>query len=170
MLALGVSVACSNTPAPGAQAPPAPGSGANQPIASHASGVASGGDPAAAMASAPAAAAVVQVTEPVAPAPGGITIAALWAKSKTLAGKTVTVRGKVVKFNGEILGLDWTHIQDGSGVAKDGTHDITITSKPPSAARVGDVVTVTGTVVLGKDFGAGYAYAVMIQNATIIVK
>jgi hypothetical protein len=116
-----------------------------------------------------AAPAPVQVTEPIPPAPGGISVANLWANRKALAGKTVTLRGKVVKFNGGILGLNWTHIQDGSGVAKDGTNDITLTSAT-AEARVGDVITVTGTVVLDKDFGAGYAYAVMLQNATITVK
>jgi hypothetical protein len=110
----------------------------------------------------------VSVTEPIPPPPGGMTVASLWANRKALAGKTVTVRGKAVKFNGGILGLNWTHIQDGSGVATDGTNDITITSA--AEARVGDVITVTGTVVLDKDFGAGYAYKVILQNATISVK
>jgi hypothetical protein len=115
-----------------------------------------------------AAQADVSVTEPIAPPSGGMTVASLWANRKALAGKTVTVRGKVVKFNGGILGLNWTHLQDGSGVAKDGTNDITITSA--AEARLGDVITVSGTVVLDKDFGAGYAYKVMLQNATISVK
>ncbi len=115
-----------------------------------------------------AAAAAPALIEPVAAAPGGMTVANIWANRKTLTGKTVTVRGKVVKFNGGIMGLNWAHVQDGSGSVKDGTHDITITSNIDS--RVGDVVTVTGTVVTDKDFGAGYAYAVMLQGAKIIVK
>jgi hypothetical protein len=110
----------------------------------------------------------MQVTEPVQPAAGGLTVAKIFANRKTLAGKTVTVRGKVVKFNGGILGMNWLHIQDGSGVAKDGTNDLTVTSA--GGANVGDIATVTGTVVLDKDFGAGYAYTVLIQGATIAVK
>ena len=109
------------------------------------------------------------VTEPIAPAPGGVTVASIVTGRKALAGKTVTVRGKVVKFNSAILGLNWLHIQDGSGSAKDGSNDITVTSAA-GGASVGDVITVTGTVVVDKDFGAGYAYAVLIQNATITVK
>ena len=109
-----------------------------------------------------------KLIEPVAPAPGGMTVANIWANRKTLAGKMVTVRGKVVKYNGGIMGLNWAHLQDGSGAPKDGTHDITVTSS--TEARVGDVVTVTGTVVIDKDFGAGYAYAVMLQSAKITVK
>ena len=113
----------------------------------------------------PAAAAAAQVTEPIQPAPGGTTVAKVWADRKALAGKTVTVRGKVVKFNGGIMGRNWIHIQDGSGAAADGTNDLLVTSD--AAAKVGDVVTVTGTVAVDKDFTAGYAYAVMLENAKI---
>jgi len=108
------------------------------------------------------------VTTPIAPAPGGVSIASVVSNRKAMGGKTVTLRGKVVKYNGAILGLNWLHIQDGSGTEKDGTHDITVTST--STAAVGDIVTITGTVVLDKDFGAGYSYAVLVQNASIILK
>ena len=117
---------------------------------------------------APKAAAPAQVTEPIAPAPGGVTVASIVTNRKALSGKTVTVRGKVVKYNGAILGLNWIHIQDGSGVAKDGTNDITVTST--GTANVGDIVTITGTVVLDKDFGSGYSYAVLLQNASVVMK
>lgn len=114
------------------------------------------------------AAGATQVTEPIATASGGKTIADVWANRKTLAGKSVTVRGKIVKFNGGILGTNWLHIQDGSGSAKDGTNDLTVTSD--GGGNVGDVVTVTGTIAIDKDFGAGYAYAVILEKATVVVK
>jgi hypothetical protein len=116
----------------------------------------------------PMGATAAQVTETVQPAPGGLTVAKIFADRKTLGGKAVTVRGKVVKYNGGIMNLNWIHIQDGSGLAKDGTNDLTVTST--SVAKVGDVVTVTGTVVLDKDFSSGYKYATLIQNATVTVK
>jgi hypothetical protein len=112
-----------------------------------------------------AGAAAVQVTEPIQPAPGGATVASVWAGRKSLAGKTVTVRGKVVKFNGNIMGRNWIHLQDGTGAAADGTHDLLVTSD--ADAIVGDVITVTGTVAVDKDFTAGYAYAVLIESAKI---
>ncbi len=112
--------------------------------------------------------AAAQVTEPIQPAPGGTTVASVWANRKTLAGKTVSVRGKVVKFNGGILGRNWIHIQDGTGAAADGTNDLLVTSD--AAANVGDVITVTGTLAIDKDFTAGYAYAVLIESAKIEVK
>ena len=104
----------------------------------------------------------------IAPAAGGMTIADVWATRKTLGGKTVTVRGKVVKFNGGILGVNWIHLQDGTGTAKDGTHDITVTSQ--DTTKVGDVVTVTGKISLDKNLGSGYMYPVIIEGATIVLK
>ncbi len=105
------------------------------------------------------------VVDVIPPSAGSVTVASIVTNRKSLAGKTVTVRGKVMKYNGNILGFNWLHIQDGSGVEKDGTNDITVTSA--GVAKVGDIVTITGTVVLDKDFGAGYSYAVMLQNATV---
>lgn len=143
------------------------------PLIYFASSIAHEGEAVAAAAAVPGhapagAGAAPQVTEPIAPAPGGVTVANIVTNRKALSGKTVTVRGKVVKYNGAILGVNWIHIQDGSGVAKDGTNDITVTSA--GTATVGDIVTITGTVVLDKDFGSGYSYAVLVQNATIVVK
>jgi hypothetical protein len=123
--------------------------------------------PAGGPAGAPQADAAQPVTN-VAPAPGGVTVADVWARRKTLGGKTVTIRGKVVKFNGGILGVNWIHLQDGTGTAADGTHDITVTSQ--EAAKVGDVVTVTGKIALDKDLGSGYSYPVILEGATIVLK
>ena len=102
---------------------------------------------------------------PVAPPPGGVAIADLWAKRTALAGKPVVVRGQVVKANNAIMGRNWFHLQDGSGKADDGTNDVTITTE--DVVTVGDIVTVTGTLTVDKDFGAGYAYDAIIENATI---
>ena len=98
-------------------------------------------------------------------AKAAMTIAAVWKGRAALAGKTVTLRGKVVKFNPGILGVNWIHIQDGSGTAADATNDITITSD--AGTQVGNDITVTGTVVLNRDLGSGYKYPVLIEKATI---
>ncbi|MGE5357702.1 MAG: hypothetical protein ACM3NQ_01705 [Bacteroidales bacterium] len=108
------------------------------------------------------------VVERMPPPEGGISIGEVWAKQAALAGKTVTVRGKVVKFNGGILDRNWMHIQDGTGSAKEGTHDLTVTSQ--GVAKVGDVVTATGKLGVNRDFGAGYAYKVILEGATITAK
>lgn len=106
-----------------------------------------------------------QVVEPIAPAPGGINIADLWAKRKSLSGKVVVVRGKVVKVNNAIMGSNWFHLQDGSGTAKDGTNDLTVTTS--ATVHVGDIVTISGTLATDKDFGSGYAYEAIVENATV---
>jgi hypothetical protein len=70
-----------------------------------------------------------------------------------------------VKFNAQILGRNWLHIQDGSGDEGKGNHDITVTTD--GTAAVGDVVTARGLVILNKDYGAGYKYPIMIEQASI---
>jgi hypothetical protein len=113
----------------------------------------------------PVGAGAVQVSEVIPPAPGGRSVADLWAERAALAGKTVVVRGKVVKFLSGIMGRNWLHLQDGTGDARSGTHDITVTTT--AAAKVGDVLTVTGTLAVDKDFGAGYRYGAVVEGATI---
>ena len=93
------------------------------------------------------------------------TVAEVAASGSKLKDKTVVVRGKVVKYNPEIMGKNWIHLRDGSGSAADETNDILVTTN--AKAKVGDVVTVKGVVHTDKDFGAGYAYKVLIEEATL---
>jgi len=96
------------------------------------------------------------------------TIAALYAAKATLGGKTVVAQGKVVKVNNGIMNRNWIHIKDGSGDAKAKTNELLVTSL--QTAEVGDQITVTGTLGIDKDFGAGYAYSMLIEDAKIDVK
>lgn len=114
----------------------------------------------------PAQATAVAPIEPILPEPGGLTIASLWAQRKAMSGKVVVVRGKVVKVNNGILGSNWIHLRDGSGAAKDGTNDLVVTTS--AMTMVGDIVTIRGTLATDKDFGSGYAYDAMVENATVI--
>lgn len=93
------------------------------------------------------------------------TLAEILTKSGELKDKPVSVRGKVVKYNEEIMGKNWLHLRDGSGAEADKTNDLLVTTK--SAARAGDVVIASGVVRLDKDFGAGYSYKVMLEDATL---
>ena len=97
------------------------------------------------------------------PVSGGKTIAQIYADKSELSGKTVKVRGKVTKFNPNIMGRNWIHIQDGTGTSD--SYDLMITSK--DIVRVGDVVVAEGTVAINRDFGAGYSYPVMIEDANV---
>ena len=97
---------------------------------------------------------------------GGVTVAEILAEKAGLAGKEVIVRGRVVKYTGGILKRNWLHIKDGTGAA--GADDLTVTTT--GQAAVGDTVVVKGTVAADKDFGAGYRYAVLIEDATVTVE
>jgi hypothetical protein len=97
---------------------------------------------------------------------GGLTVTEVFTQKTTVANKQVTVRGKVVKFNKQIMGKNWLHVQDGTGDVD--SHDLTITTA--DEAQVGDTVLVSGTVVLDKDFGAGYKYPLMLEEAKVTVE
>ncbi len=93
------------------------------------------------------------------------TVAEINAKSASLKDKPVQVRGKVTKYNAGILGKNWVHLRDGSGAAADGSNDLLVTTS--AQAKVGDVVTASGPVRLNKDFGAGYVYKVLVEDAAL---
>jgi hypothetical protein len=99
-------------------------------------------------------------------AEGGYSVAEIFASKADLKDKMVILRGKVVKFNPEIMGKNWLHVQDGSG--ETGTNDITVTSA--ARAKVGDTVLVKGKLSLDRDFGFGYKYALIIEDAEVTVE
>lgn len=96
--------------------------------------------------------------------PDAVTVAETFKNSAKLDKKRVVVRGKVVKVSSGIMKLNWIHIQDGTGSQKKGTNDLVCTSK--NVAVVGDIATVTGTLAKNRDFGSGYRYKAIVENAT----
>ena len=93
------------------------------------------------------------------------TVGEIFAKKGDLDNQKVTVRGKVVKISKMIMGKNWVHLQDGTGDATNGTHDLVVTTM--AEPEKDSVVTVEGTVHADKDFGAGYRYDVIIEDAEI---
>jgi hypothetical protein len=93
------------------------------------------------------------------------TVAEIMTKGAELKDKPVLVRGKVVKYNPGIMGKNWIHLRDGSGSAADQTNDVLVTTA--NQAKIGDVVTATGVVRTDRDFGSGYSYKVLIEEATL---
>ncbi|MDO8931178.1 MAG: hypothetical protein Q7U97_02180 [Rhodocyclaceae bacterium] len=94
------------------------------------------------------------------------TVAALNQNKAALAGQTISAQGKVVKVNNGIMGRNFVHVQDGTGDAA--SNNLVVTSK--QTASVGDQVTITGVVVVNRDFGAGYSYPLLIEEASIVKK
>ena len=97
-------------------------------------------------------------------APGGITIAELYANQDKFAGKIVKVRGSVVKYTADVMGKNWVHLQDGT--SNNDKFDLTVTTSDVTAR--GSVVTFEGKVSLKKDFGAGYFYDVIVEDAKLV--
>jgi hypothetical protein len=93
------------------------------------------------------------------------TVAEVMAKATELKDKPVRVHGKVVKYNAGIMGKNWIHLRDGTGADADNTNDVLVTTL--AQTKVGEVVTVSGVVHTNKDFGAGYSYKVLIEDATL---
>lgn len=100
----------------------------------------------------------------VARAANGITIAELIAQKGSYAGKKIKIKGEVVKYNPQIMGKNWLHLQDGS--KNNGVFDLTITTS--AEVKVGDIVTIEGIVALNKDFGAGYSYDVIVEEGKLL--
>lgn len=92
---------------------------------------------------------------------GGITISELYENQQKYAGNTVKIRGEVTRYNPMVMGKNWVHIQDGSEYS--GQFDLAVTTLDSIA--VGNTATFTGKISLKKDFGAGYFYPVIMEEA-----
>jgi hypothetical protein len=99
-------------------------------------------------------------------AAGGKTVEELYAGKSDLAGQQIVVRGRVVKFTSGIMGKNWLHLRDGTGAP--GSDDLTVTTD--ATVETGSTVVVRGTVTTERDFGAGYKYELIIEDADITVE
>lgn len=89
-----------------------------------------------------------------------ITIGKLLADKKSYEGKVIKVKGQVTKYNAQVMGKNWIHIQDGTEY-RDG-FDLTITTD--NTVSIGDTVIFEGKITLDKDFGYGYVYSVLMEE------
>jgi len=95
------------------------------------------------------------------PSEGAVTISEIYKNRNEYAEKTVKVTGQVIKVNTGIMNKNWLHIQDGTADGED--YDLTITTD--DIASIGDVVIFEGKISLNKDFGYGYSYSVLMEDA-----
>ncbi len=93
------------------------------------------------------------------------TVEECFANAKQLDKKKVQVRGKVMKVSTMIMGKNWIHLQDGSGNPMKNTHDLVVTTQ--AAPEKGSVVVIEGVLAANKDFGAGYKYDVIVEDAEV---
>lgn len=90
------------------------------------------------------------------------TIAEIFDKRDGLQDKVISVRGQVVKISTGIMDRNWVHITDGSG--ENGANKLVITTK--DSPDNGDIVTFKGVFHNNVDFGGGYKYAVIMEDAS----
>ena len=93
---------------------------------------------------------------------GVLTPAEFLDKAPGLEGQVVRVQGVVVKVNANIMKRHWLHISEAMG----GKSDVVITSQ--TVVPVGHEVVFEGTVVRNKDFGAGYVFETLLENAVAL--
>jgi len=100
-------------------------------------------------------------------AEGGKSVGEIFDAKKSLSGQQVSVRGAVVKFTPGVMGKNWIHLRDGTSGA-DGSNDVTITTN--ATVAIGDIILVRGRVAIDKDFGFGYRYDLLIEDAQVTVQ
>ena len=95
---------------------------------------------------------------------GVVTIADIVSDPIGFTGTKVKVHGQVVKVNDAIMDRNWIHLVDGS--ADD--YDFVITSNV--SVPVGQTVAFEGLISTNRDFGAGYKYELLMEDAVTINK
>lgn len=93
-----------------------------------------------------------------------IKLAELFKNKDKYEGKKIVVTGKVVKVNNGILNRNWVHINDGS---KCGNIECDLTITTEDEVENGAQVTFEGKITLNKDFGAGYHYHLIMEEAEL---
>lgn len=94
----------------------------------------------------------------------GKNIEEIFAEAEKLKGSEVIVRARVMKISKKILSKNWLTLQDGTGTPPD--NKLTATTLDTAAA--GDVVTVKGILKTDVNFGAGYLYKLILEEAVIV--
>lgn len=95
---------------------------------------------------------------------GSISVAKLYADPDAYKGKVVRVTGEVTKFNPAIMERNWVHLQDGT--EHEGKFDLTATTV--ESFEVGDRITLEGVLATNLDFGYGYTYEILLENAAAV--
>ncbi len=92
-------------------------------------------------------------------------VSEVYAQAAELDKQKIAVKGQVVKVSRNIMGKNWLHIQDGTGDPMGNTHDLVVTTD--GEAEKGALVVIEGVVAANKDFGSGYKYDVIIEEAVV---
>ena len=99
-------------------------------------------------------------------ATNGYSVEEIFSQAKKLNGQKISLHAVVTKVSANIMGKNWVHLQDGTGNPMQNTHDIVATTS--ELPELNSEITIEGIMTAEKDFGAGYKYAAIIEQATII--
>jgi len=95
---------------------------------------------------------------------GRFTIKEVFEQKNDLSGKTIELKGKISKISPLIMERNWVHIEDGSGTETAKNNKIILRTTQAGVA-VGDEVVAKGVLYVNKDFGYGYFYPVIVEDA-----
>jgi hypothetical protein len=112
---------------------------------------------------APAAPMALATLAPIEKVTGGYTIAEILAQRNELTGKPIKVRGRVTKVVNGVMGKNWIHISDSSG-----DNDFIVTTS--STASVTQIIVAEGALSLNRDFGYGYKYDILMEDAALTLE
>lgn len=97
-------------------------------------------------------------------AENGVTVNEILSNPANFKDKEVTLNVIVTKYLPQIMGKNWLHLKDAS------SKDVHIAATTAEEFNKGDIVLIKGTVILDKDFGAGYKYEVLLENVISVKK
>jgi hypothetical protein len=95
---------------------------------------------------------------------GIVSIGELYANPGAYEGKTIRVKGEVAKYNPGIMERNWIHLQDGTEF--DGKYDLTVTSL--ESFQLGQLLIIEGILAMNRDFGYGYSYEILLEEASAV--
>lgn len=94
-----------------------------------------------------------------------VPVQTIYAELDQRADKEIVVYGTVAKATSAV-GSIWVHVQDGTGDAAAGTHDLTIQTQQPVSR--GQRVAFRGVLRKDVDLGFGYQYDALVEEAELI--
>jgi len=94
--------------------------------------------------------------------PESVSIADIVSTPENYKDQSIIVSGLCTKLNANIMSRNWIHLKDGSN----DEYDFVVTSD--IAVPEGHFVSMKGVITLDKDFGAGYRYSIIMEEAEIV--
>ena len=103
---------------------------------------------------------------PRAPGKNGHTVSEILSMREALSGKRVRLRATVVKATYDVLGKTFIHLRDSTGDSSSSTNDLAVTTA--LRPNKGDTLLLEGTLAVNKDFGSGYHFDALLEDAEVV--